>query len=117
MALITLQNISESGITPTLTSVAASGGDTFANSGSCFVMIVNTSGETTVGTAAVEVTTVDSSQYGSLTKAAQTISTAAGATSFFGPFAPAAYNDQNGIMTVSFSATTDVTIAILTVGN
>ena len=115
MALIGAQNISEEGIIPTLTGVSLS--DTFENGGSTFVMINNGSESTITVTCVTQVTDIEIAQYGEVLKSDAELEITAGSIGFFGPFPVAAFNDDDGIAELEFSAIDSVTLAILTVGN
>tara|TARA_R110000851_G_scaffold30062_4_gene82179 strand:+ start:1660 stop:2010 length:351 start_codon:yes stop_codon:yes gene_type:complete len=115
MALITSQNISETGIIPTLTAAAASA--TFENSGSEFLMIHNDSGLSTVVECVTQVTSIDLARYGEVTKANASLTLATQTIGYIGPFPPASYNDEDGIATVTVSVTDNIRVAVLTIGN
>ena len=51
--------------------------------------------------------------YGDLTKANATIEVASEGEAFIGGFAPAAFNDGNGEIAITYSGVTSVTIAAL----
>lgn len=105
MALLTVQTITKAGIVPT--KAAASTSDTFANNGKTFYSITN-------GSASPVTVTVDS-----LAPCSQgedhnlSISVAAGAEKFIGPFEPSRFNSSTGLVTVALSAATTVTVAAI----
>lgn len=107
MALLTVQDVTRAGVAQTYAAVAAS--DTFANNGKCFVHVKNAGGSSdTVGFTAFN--TVDGAAV-----AGKTVTV--GATTgdkMIGPFPPEIYNDpETGLMTITHSFTTSVTIAVL----
>jgi hypothetical protein len=111
MAELTVQQITETGGAATYVS-AESEGDTADNNGNMFLHIKNDGDEITVTITALT-TSVDSGMYGDLTKANATIAIAGGAEAFIGGFAPAAFNDGNGEIAITYSAVSSVTIAAL----
>jgi hypothetical protein len=112
MAELTVQQITETGGAATYVS-AASGGDTANNNGHLFLHIKNGGGSEITVTVTAQTTTVDSGAYGDLTKANATIAVAASGEAFIGGFAPAAFNDGNGEIAITYTAVTSVTIAAL----
>jgi hypothetical protein len=105
MAELTVQDITRSGLDPTL-SAASSGGDTFAHDPSAFVEVDNASGSS------VDVTFT--SQYPSdpqgLSKSDLVVSVPDGGRRFIGPFSDRAFADSDGFVNVSYSSTTSVTV-------
>ena len=116
MALLTSQNIDETGLLPTMSAVSG-GGDTFQNGGNAFILVKNDNEASTTITPTVVTATVETSQYGQLSKVSLPLVVTAGSIGIVGPFAPGAYNDTSGIMTVVLSVTSSVTIAVLIVEN
>ena len=112
MAELTIQQITEAGGSVTY-SAAAGGGDTADNGGSTFLHIKNGGGSEITATITAQTTSVDSSIYGDLTKANATIEVASEGEAFIGGFAPAAFNDGNGEIAITYSGVTSVTIAAL----
>ena len=111
MALIASQQILETGKTATLSSASAS--DTFTNSGKEFLFVKNENGSSINVTVTVEVSSVDISSFGTLTKSNTVFAVANGAEAFLGTFPPGAYNGDNAIVTFACSATENVKVAIL----
>ena len=112
MAELTVQQITEAGGAATYVSTAG-GGDTADNNGNMFLHIKNGSGGEITVTITAVTTSVDSGVYGDLTKANATIAIAGSAEAFIGGFAPAAFNDGNGEVAITYSGVTSLTIAAL----
>ncbi len=112
MAELTVQQISEDGGAATYVS-AAGGGDTADNNGNMFLHIKNGSGSEITVTITALTTSVDSGMYGDLTKANASIAIAASGEAFIGGFAPAAFNDGNSEIAITYSGVTSLTIAAL----
>ena len=112
MAELTLQQITEAGGAVTYASASGSG-DTADNSGSTFLHIKNGSESSITVTITAEVTTVENTIYGDLTKANASIAVAATGEAFIGPFKPAAFNDSDAEIAITYSAVTSLTIAAL----
>ena len=112
MAELTLQQITEAGGSVTY-SAAAADGDTADNGGTTFLHIKNGSGESITVTITAETTSVDSNIYGDLTKANASIAIAGSGEAFIGPFKPAAFNDGDGEIAITYSGVTSLTIAAL----
>lgn len=113
MATISLQTITESGLTPTMTA-AAGGGDQFLNSrGDVFLFVENGSGSSVTVTVTAQTTTFSDEKYGSSTKANITKAVSAAGQAMIGPFAPNAFNDSSGYVQVSYSSATSVTVAAI----
>lgn len=112
MALIAREKIIEGGLTATYSAVSSS--DTASNvDGKTFIHVKNGGGGGTTVGVTVQTTKADSSSFGSLTKASVSQSVGAGAEAFFGPFPQLAFNDSGGLITITFTVTTSVTMAIL----
>ena len=113
MAELTVQQITETGGAATYVA-AAGGGDTADNNGHLFLHIKNSGAEESItATITALTTTVDSGMYGDLTKANAIIAVAASGEAFIGGFAPAAFNDGNGEIAITYSGVTSLTIAAL----
>lgn len=109
MALISITSISRVGVLSTVAGAAATAsvGDTFANDGNTFIEVLN-GGGASINVTITPVRTVDGQ-----TPAAKVIAVAAAARAMIGPFAPADYNDANGLVTFVCSAVTTVTAKAL----
>ena len=112
MAELTLQQITEAGGAVTYAS-AAGGGDTADNSGNTFLHIKNGSESSITVTITAQTTTVENTIYGDLTKANASIAIAGTGEAFIGPFKPAAFNDTDSEIAITYSAVTSLTIAAL----
>lgn len=111
MAELTVTDISEDGSNVTFASAAA-GGDTAANDGRVMLLVDNGSGSSITVTVSEQVSgSVQDSNYGDLAKSDATISVPNGECQPFGPFSPQAFNDSNGDINISYSATASVTVA------
>jgi len=110
MATITVQTITESGITPTFASATAEG-DVMDNDGKTFLMIKNGSGGSITVTVTAQVTSFDVGAFGPLTKSNATIAVGAGAEGMIGPFAPLAFNTNDSQISITYSGVTSVTVA------
>lgn len=108
MATLAVQSSAQDGTALTLNSVAG-GGDQFLNDGDTIMIVTNGSG------GSLTVTLPPGGTPGGLTLSDVTGTVADGATEAFGPFPPSLYNDSSGYVQVTWSATTSVTAAILSV--
>ena len=103
------------GLTPTY-HAATSGGDELTNNGEMFVHVRNTHGS---GTRTITFTPANTqfidSDNGITTKAAIALVVAAGGDEFLGPFKPAAWNNVNGRVAVTYSDSgANISFAVLT---
>lgn len=105
MALLTVQTISQTGIVPT--KAAASVSDTFVNNGKTFYSISNGS----AGTVTVTVDSLTTCNFGHDHNLTMTV--AAGAEKFLGPFEPSRFNSAAGLVTVTLDSATTVTVAAI----
>ena len=110
MALRTVQKPGVAGaVAQTPVAVAAS--DTFANDGHTILEVTNG------GLASINVTITDQKSTGPEGASAFTpnvvVAVAAGVTKRIGPFKPSRFNDDNGLVTVGYSATTTVTCTLV----
>ena len=112
MAELTVQQVTEAGGAATYVS-ATSEGDTADNNGNMFLHIKNGGGGSITATITALTTSVDSGMYGDLTKANATIEVVSEGEAFIGGFAPAAFNDGNGEIAITYSGVSSVTIAAL----
>ena len=113
MAELTVQQISEAGGAATYVAATAGDGDTADNNGNMFLHIKNGGGGSITVTITALTTSVDSGLYGDLTKANATVAIAGGTEAFIGGFAPAAFNDGDGEVAITYSGVTSLTIAAL----
>ena len=105
---LTVQAMSIDGIAPTY-ATAASGGDTFANNGKTFLHVKNGGGSSINVTLASQ---VDSPPAGTAASN-KVIAVAAGGEKMIGPLPEYGYNDSGGLVHVSYSAVTSVTVAAI----
>jgi hypothetical protein len=109
MALLTTNQATTEGVTPTLVACAA-GGDTFYNNGRTFLLFKNGNG------AATRTVTIDSlanCNQGVDHNASVTIPISSAGT-VVGPFPPARWNNALGIVTMTYSTEADLTVAVVT---
>jgi hypothetical protein len=113
MATLTRQSLIEAGISITESNADALG-DKATNGDGKTVFLVNNG-----STASINVTITEQMSdrndptYGTLTKSNVVKSVAAGAIAIIGPFPPAAFNDANGDVNISYSSATTITVAAL----
>lgn len=106
MALLTVAQISRAGLTKSL-AAAAGGGDTFSNDGRTYFHILNGGG------GSVTVTFVTTSVVDGNAVADTAVVVGAGAEMMIGPFPPATYNNDSGLVSVTYSGVTSVTVAAI----
>lgn len=106
MAQLTPSLLKSSG-TLLSTAAAAGGGDSFANTGYEFLYINNGGGSP------INVTfTVQSTKYLQETVSNRVASVTNGTAQLIGPFPPGLFNDSNGLVQITYSAVTSVTVAV-----
>lgn len=106
MAVLTVQQIALTGLTPTY-AAAAAGGDSFANDGSVFLHVKNTN-------AAARTVTVASQKPATPGLAPSNNAVVVPLTvgdKMIGPFDPTIWNDANGLVQITYTAESGVTIA------
>ncbi|BCJ86452.1 hypothetical protein [Effusibacillus dendaii] len=106
MAVLNVQDITASGITPSYTAAAAAG-DSFANDGQTMLHVKN--GDT----AAHTVTIKSARQCNQGFTHDLTVSVAAGSDKMIGPFSRDRFNDDNGRVQITYDAVTGMTVAVL----
>ena len=116
MATISVQTITESGITPTFASATADG-DVMDNDGSTFLLVKNGGESSITITITAQVTSVKTQLFGETTKSNATLAIAAGAEGMIGPFSPSAFNTDNSQISITYSGVTSVTIAGFKINN
>ena len=105
MAELTVQSATEAGTTLTMTSCSGSG-DEFDNTGKEVLIFVNDHGSASYNiTITVQDSSVEDPQYGTLTKTFTAKACAAGSRTIVGPFPVKAYNDSDGHVNITYSAT------------
>tara|TARA_R110002051_G_scaffold321795_2_gene410438 strand:- start:19825 stop:20169 length:345 start_codon:yes stop_codon:yes gene_type:complete len=112
MATLTAQQITQAGLEPT-TVTPTGGGDKLANTAVQFFHVQNTSGGAITATVVPVVTTVIDPLLGTLKKENAVLSLAAGEEGFLGPFEVDAFNDADGNITITCSATASIKLAAL----
>lgn len=110
MALLSVQQAKLTGTTVTYTA-AAGGGDTFApgSSDSVALRVKNGGGSGITVTIAFPGTT----SYGANNPSVTTASIGAGAEAVIGPIPPAAIDNSTGLVSVTYSGVTSVTVAVV----
>lgn len=106
MAQLTPAQFKSSG-TLVSTAAAAGGGDSFANTGQ-EVLYVNNGG----GSPITVTITAQNTKYLQETVSNRTVSVTNGTAQFIGPFPPAIFNDANGLVQITYSGVTSVTVAV-----
>tara|TARA_B110000858_G_scaffold72378_1_gene84080 strand:- start:1065 stop:1433 length:369 start_codon:yes stop_codon:yes gene_type:complete len=118
MATLTAQNSTELGTTITMASADA-GGDDFVNSGNQIIIIENEHSATSYNvtiTGHIDTNvsnTYADPNYGELSKADTVKACAAGSITTIGPFKPAGFNNSAGKVLVTYSAVTDLKVAVV----
>ena len=111
MAVLAVQQITRAGLDPAL-AAAAAGGDAFPNTGRVFLRVANAN----VG-AARTVTIASQLPAGAIpqgaAKADVDVAVPASDERWIGPFDPAAFNDANGRVVVTYDDEADVSVAAL----
>ncbi len=108
---VTVQDVAAvalTGLTPTL-QAAAAGGDAFLNDGKTMFRVKNGSG------APITVTFTSQQQCNQGSTHSPANSVAAGGDELFGPFSQSRFNDASGLVQVTYSGVTTLTVAALRV--
>jgi len=108
MAVLVVQRIIHTGLTPPTYAAAAGGGDSFVNDGRTFLHVKNAAAG---GNSIVTINSLVNCDQGVDHNLAVTIADAS--ESMIGPFAPSRFNDANGSVAVTYSEVTGVTVAVL----
>jgi hypothetical protein len=108
VAVLTVQQVALAGLTPTY-AAAAAGGDSFANDGEVFLHVKNTN-------AAARTVTVASQRPATPGLAPANNAVVVPLTvgdKMIGPFDPTVWNDTNGLVQITYTAETGVTVAAI----
>lgn len=105
MALLVAQTITRSGLNPAY-AAAAGGGDTFANTGTEYIHIKNGDASS------INVTFVTTATADGLATADRVVAVPGNGERIIGPFPKATYNDEDGILSITYSAVTSVTVGV-----
>jgi hypothetical protein len=108
MALLTVNQVSLTGVA-VAPGAAAVGGDTFANNGKTVLEVTNASGSDKT----VTIDSLVNCNQGSDHDIAVTVAT--GTTKRIGPFDPSRFNNSSGLVSVTYSGVTSVTVAAVSV--
>ena len=108
MATISARKITESSIAES-TSTAATGGDSFINSGLEFVKISNNHGSLsyTITFTPPSAGVINSPRYGKVTKAAVEVVVAAATEAYVGPFKQEIWNDTDNKISMTYKKDSD----------
>lgn len=106
MAELTVQNIAITGLEATF-AAAAGGGDTFKNDGRTFFEVNNASGGD------ITLTFTTPGTVGGVAIADPTVVVTAGERRHVGPFDPSIFNNSSGLVAVSYSGVTTLTVAAI----
>ncbi len=106
MAVLTVQKLTNTGVTPSF-AAADVAGDKFANNGRQFLVVRNG------GAASITVTINSQKKCDQGFDHDLTVDVAAGAEKWIGPFDPNRFNDGDGNVEVAYSAVDSVTVAAL----
>lgn len=113
MATLTIQTINDAGSIPTF-SAASETGDQYLNTGKQFLAIKNGGGESAcIVTITAQVTSLDLTLYGEVTKASTILSIEAGTTGFIGGLYTPIFNDTSGYAQITYNQVESVTIAAI----
>lgn len=107
MATMTVQTITNAGITPAY--AAANDGDVFTNTGNELLHVKNGGGGSITVTITPARASSDVPSFGTMSKATVSVAVAAGAEGVIGPFEPHAFNNSSGQVVVNYSGVTTVT--------
>lgn len=111
MAVLTVNVVSRSGLNLTdALAAAGASGDSWANTGTEVLAVRNAS------LASVTVTLAYAATFDGAAPANKTVSVGAGKTTLIGPFPQTLHNDANQRVSVTYSSSTDVTVAAFRLG-
>lgn len=112
MALLTAQNIAQTGLTATFSAVNSS--DTVAQPTDqrLFLEVLNGGGGSINVTIPAQTTTIQNGMGGTVTISDMVVAVGAGVRKHIGPFPPA-YVNSSGLVTINYSGTTTVTAAVI----
>lgn len=117
MAALTVLNVAEAGLVPELVAAAA-GGDNFVNGDDerTFLVVRNASAGPITVTVTAQSAAARVPGYGQMAKANLTVSVpATTGEKWIGPFAGQAFNDSAGLVQVTYSAVTSLTVTAVKV--
>tara|TARA_R110002051_G_scaffold194750_1_gene262973 strand:+ start:259 stop:609 length:351 start_codon:yes stop_codon:yes gene_type:complete len=113
MATITLQEVSETGSSPTYTATDVAGDVVDNVRRNTFLHFKNGAELEITVTIVAQTTSVDNQMYGDLTKANATLVLAAATEGFIGPFPTAAYSNDDNQIEITYSSVSSLTVAAL----
>lgn len=106
MAVLTVQDVTAAGLTPSYVAASA-GGDTFANNGRVMLHVKNGSASSIT----VTIVSARTCNFGYQHDIQVTVP--ASSEKMIGPFPPERFNNDSGMVQVNYSAVTSVTVAAL----
>lgn len=89
---------------------ATSGGDTAVNDGNTYLVVKNGDASSHTITVTPTLSTLTMPGVGQVTVSTSATAVAAGKEAIIGPFAPSAWNNANGSISITYDAVTSVTI-------
>lgn len=108
MAVLTVQQVALTGLTPAY-AAATAGGDSFSNDGEVMLHVKNTNGAArTVTVTSQKPATPGLAPSNNVVVVPLTVG-----DKMIGPFDPTVWNDTNGLVQVTYSAETGVTVAAI----
>lgn len=110
MAVLTVQSSALTGTELAAYASAAAGGDSFANDGTIMLHVKNGGG------APINVTAVAKTACNQGTLHDAVVSVTNGKEALIGPFPTSRFNDVNGKVSITYSAVTSVTVAVIKAG-
>ncbi len=105
--LLTVQKIVLAGLTPSLVAAAA-GGDSFANDGTTYIQVDNGGGSSINVTVSSQARAPEGTA-----QADNVVAVPAAGSRLIGPFTKNAWNDASGIISLTYSAVTTVTVGAI----
>lgn len=108
MAVLSLQTITASGLTPSYTTAAAGGDKVSLGASNIFLHVKNGGGSSITVTL-----TTQANNYKGLTVPDRTVTVGTAAEKMIGPIDPALHGDTNNQVNIAYSAVTSVTVAAL----
>lgn len=106
MAVLTVQQLTRAGITPTY-AAAAGGGDSFPNDGHTFVQFKNTNAAARNVTIVTQITVDGKAVADDVINVPLTTG-----DKIVGPFPSGIYNDVNGLIQMTYDAATNLTVGV-----
>jgi hypothetical protein len=104
---LTLQSVTETAVAANLQSCDSANGNKFLNTNEDVLLLAQNTDGTNSATVSVtaQVTSIEDLRYGTISKASQSVSLAAGAIKIMGPFPASIFNDSSGYVSMTISGT------------